>query len=175
MKITFVRHTSVDVDKGICYGQTDVPLRPSAPEEGEKVRDFLRGKPFDAVYTSPLSRCRWLADFCGCPDALRDPRIMEINFGEWEMKSFDDIAGPEIERWYADYENVAAPGGESFREQRERVKAFMDDLRASGKENILVFTHGGVIIQAMIIAGLVEWNKSFDTLPEYGGIREIEY
>ena len=28
MNIYLIRHTSVDVPKGLCYGQSDVPLRP---------------------------------------------------------------------------------------------------------------------------------------------------
>ena len=26
MKVTLIRHTSVAVEKGVCYGQTDVPV-----------------------------------------------------------------------------------------------------------------------------------------------------
>ena len=29
MNIYLIRHTSVDVPKGLCYGQSDVPLRPT--------------------------------------------------------------------------------------------------------------------------------------------------
>ena len=60
MKITFIRHTAVDVEPGVCYGRTDVPLKPTFPEEAAKVRETIRktiisnGKPFDAVYRSPL-------------------------------------------------------------------------------------------------------------------------
>ena len=35
MKVYLVRHTSVDVAPGTCYGQTDVPLRASFQEEAE--------------------------------------------------------------------------------------------------------------------------------------------
>ena len=29
MVIYFMRHTAVDVPQGVCYGQTDVPLKPT--------------------------------------------------------------------------------------------------------------------------------------------------
>lgn len=79
MKMTLVRHTSVDVPKGVCYGQSDVGLRATFAEEAERVRENLKGRKFDAVYTSPLSRCVKLASFCGYEDAVRDKRLMEMN------------------------------------------------------------------------------------------------
>ena len=33
MEVIFIRHTSVDVPLGVCYGQTDVPLRNSFEQE----------------------------------------------------------------------------------------------------------------------------------------------
>ena len=89
MQITLIRHTTPDVPAGICYGQSDVPLRASFEEEAEVVRRRLSGMDFDAVYTSPLSRCVRLAHFCGYPDAIQDGRLMEINFGLWEMQRYD--------------------------------------------------------------------------------------
>ena len=89
MKVYLVRHTSVDVPKGISYGQTDVPLKSSFEEEASLTRKNLDGLTFDQVYCSPLSRCTRLAAFCGYPEAIRDARLKELNFGDWEMKSWD--------------------------------------------------------------------------------------
>ena len=33
MVVYLIRHTSVDVPQGVCYGQTDVPLNPTFEEE----------------------------------------------------------------------------------------------------------------------------------------------
>ena len=33
MEVIFIRHTSVDVPRGVCYGQSDVPLRNSFEQE----------------------------------------------------------------------------------------------------------------------------------------------
>ena len=64
MEVILVRHTSVDVPPGTCYGQTDVALRSTFPEEAEAVYRRLAGyAPFDRVYTSPLSRCIHLAEY----------------------------------------------------------------------------------------------------------------
>ena len=69
MEIYLIRHTSVDVPRGTCYGFTDVPLRPSFRHEAATTRLRLSGQTFDKAYTSPLSRAAKLATFCGHPDA----------------------------------------------------------------------------------------------------------
>ena len=61
MEVTFIRHTSVDVPPGVCYGQSDVPLRDSFEQEAAITSENLKtyrpqGRDFDHVYTSPLSR-----------------------------------------------------------------------------------------------------------------------
>ena len=92
IEIYLIRHTSVDVPAGYVYGQTDVPLKASFEEEAAKVKEGLDGSRFDKVFTSPLSRCVRLASFCGYPEAEREERIKEINFGEWEMLPWDSIS-----------------------------------------------------------------------------------
>ena len=92
MEIYLVRHTSVDIPAGYAYGQTDVPLRPSFEDEAEAVKKNLSGHTFDKVWSSPLTRCTRLATYCGYPDAEKEDRIKEISFGEWEMKSWDELS-----------------------------------------------------------------------------------
>lgn len=61
MVIYFMRHTAVDVPQGVCYGQTDVPLKPTFEMEATQTAAHLQGLSFDKVYTSPLTRCvPWL-------------------------------------------------------------------------------------------------------------------
>lgn len=174
MKVTFIRHTSVDVPRGTCYGQTDVPLNSSFPEEASITRNNLPDESFDIIFTSPLSRCTRLADFCGYPDAIRDNRILELNFGEWEMQSFDSIQDPRLQEWFEDYLNIPTTGGESFMMQYQRVSSFLDELRKKDYSHAAVFAHGGVLICAQIYAGLLQPEEAFHSLPPYGGVIQIE-
>ena len=86
MEIYLIRHTSVDVPAGYAYGQTDVPLKPTFEEEAEEVKKGLSDHTFDKVWTSPLTRCVRLANYCGFPEAEREDRIKEVNSGEWATK-----------------------------------------------------------------------------------------
>ncbi|WP_321331948.1 alpha-ribazole phosphatase [uncultured Bacteroides sp.] len=174
MEIYLIRHTSVDVAPHTCYGQTDVPLKDSFQEEARLVLQNLEGITFDKVFTSPLSRCVHLANYCGYADAERDPRIMEMDFGEWEMKHYDEIRDPRLQEWYKDFMNVSVPGGESFADQYKRVSEFLDDLRSEQANRIAVFAHGGVLICAQVYAKTVKPEEAFSVLTPYGGIIKIE-
>ena len=174
MEVILIRHTSVDVPKGVCYGQTDVPLRDSFEEEASITAQQLQNDVFDAVFTSPLSRCTRLADHCGYPDAIRDARLKELNFGECEMQEFDKICDPRLEEWYNDYFHVAATGGESFMMQLQRVSEFLNEVSGKEYKRIAVFAHGGVLICAQIYAGILRMEDAFNALTPYGGVVRLQ-
>ena len=176
MEVVFIRHTSVDVPRGICYGQTDVPLAATFPEEAAAVREKLEAcRPFDAVYTSPLTRCTRLATYSGYPDARRDARLMELNFGDWEMQPFSGIVDPRLGAWFDDYINNPAGGAESFRMQYERFSGFMDELLRRPCRRVAVFTHGGILIAAEVYAGLYPIEEAFTTQYPYGWVLPLEF
>ena len=154
MEVILIRHTSVDVPKGVCYGQTNVPLRDSFEEEASITAQQLQNDVFDAVFTSPLSRCTRLADHCGYPDAIRDARLKE--------------------EWYNDYFHVAATGGESFMMQLQRVSEFLNEVSGKEYKRIAVFAHGGVLICAQIYAGILRMEDAFDALTPYGGVVRLQ-
>ena len=175
MEVILIRHTPVDVAPGTCYGQTDVPLKPTFEAEAAVTKAALEAyEPFDHVFTSPLSRCIRLADFCGYPDAERDRRLMEINFGEWEMKRFDDITDNRLHEYYNDFINTSPTGGESFMAVYARVKEFLEELRGKGWQRVAIFSHGGVLLSASIYMGLADFHRPFDHLTPHGGILRIE-
>ena len=175
MKVVLIRHTAVDVPQGTCYGQTDVPVKSSFPEEAALVKSNLEAlMPFDKVYCSPLTRAVKLATYCGYPDAQRDERILEMSMGNWEMKLYDDLKGPLADEWYADYLHVPTPHGESFEMQYRRVSHFLDELRQLPYQNVAVFAHGGVLICAQIYARKVSLENAFSALVPYGGIIQID-
>lgn len=172
--VYLIRHTSVNVEPGTCYGQSDVDVNPTFKQEAAVCRERIAGMHFDKVYTSPLSRCTRLAGFCGFPDAERAPEIMELNFGKWEMQKYDDIKDPLIETWYRDYIHTRTPDGESFMDQYNRVSAFLDRLKQSGYGNVLLFAHGGVLACALVYSGKIKADELFSHVPGYGEMVKIE-
>jgi hypothetical protein len=103
MEVYLIRHTTPKVDKGICYGQSDISCTDSFMEEAARIIKNLPER-FDAVYSSPLIRCSCLAENLAKPDSiLIDSRLMEVNFGLWEMKKWDDIDKSLLDVWMKDF------------------------------------------------------------------------
>ena len=174
MKLTMIRHTSVNVPTGVCYGFSDVALNSSFNAEAETVNSQLSEKSFDKIYSSPLSRCTKLAEFCGYADYTTDERIKELNFGDWELQSWMEIDKKEATAWFADWLNYPAKNGESYAMMQKRVNAFLDELKASGIESVCIFTHGGVIRLAHIYLGIHPIEESFEFPVEYGQVFDFE-
>jgi alpha-ribazole phosphatase len=173
-QLTIVRHTSVDVPAGVFYGFTDVPLKASFEEEAAAVKEQLAGMTFDKVYSSPLSRCTLLAGYCGFSHIELDPRLKELNFGDWEMKSWMEINPLETAEWLAHWLTYPAKNGESYAMMQKRVDAFMDELKSQKKENSCIFTHGGVIRLIHVYLGIYPLEKSFEFPVEYGQVFHFE-
>ena len=167
--ICLVRHTAVDVPAGVCYGRSDVPLRETFYDEAERVRAGLPRR-FERVYTSPLSRCVRLAEHCGYADAVRDDRLMELDFGAWERQRWEDTGIATL--WNGGWIDTPPPGGESLRRMYERVSSFFDALPRG--EDVLIFTHGGVIHCARTYFGETSLEKAFDKPVGYGSMIAFE-
>ncbi|MDR1880014.1 MAG: alpha-ribazole phosphatase [Tannerellaceae bacterium] len=180
MKVYMVRHTSVDVPPGVAYGQTDVNVRDTFEMEAQAVKEKLAHIPFVKVWCSPLSRCVRLAEYCGFPDALRDDRLKEHHFGEWEMRSYDDLLAtdPRYIDWCANWLDYRIPGGESFAGLCRRVAGFLDEIRretADGYGNVAVFAHAGVIAAFYVYAGKYTMEEAFNHPVGYGEVVTLSF
>ncbi|MCI6160473.1 MAG: alpha-ribazole phosphatase [Prevotella sp.] len=175
MEIIMVRHTSVGVPKGMCYGWSDVPVAETFEQEAAETLRNLEGMTFDKVFSSPLTRAKKLAAFCGHPHPVLDDRLKEMDMGDWEMRMYDDIEreDPAIKKWYEDYMHLAATNGESFPVVYKRVAGFLEELRKQPYQKVAVFAHGGVLICAGVYAGLFPEEDCFRHLTPYGGIQRI--
>ena len=176
MNLTLVRHTSVDIPPGICYGQLDVGVAISFHEEKEAILNQLHGESFDVVYSSPLSRCVKLTEaLCNNNPINFDNRLMELSFGIWEGVSWESIFNmKESKDWFNDYVNAPCPGGESFRQLYSRVAMFYNDIKKSHKgENILIITHAGVIRTFLSLIQNIPPTDVFDIKIEYGEVKKL--
>lgn len=154
MKLTLVRHTSLDIAPHICYGQSDVAVSANFDNERLALQQKLGNTQFDAIYTSPLRRCQQLAQaLCQDPflgfsaeDIRHDHRLKELHFGDWEMQAWEDIPRDVFDVWANDYANLAPPNGETFSQLHTRAKSFVEEVAKDARnQHILVITHGGLI------------------------------
>ena len=140
MRIVLVRHSAPLIAPGICYGRLDLPLHPDADIDRLAHDPLLPGS--RRVWTSPSRRCRELADriaeILSVP-LCADPRLLELDFGEWEGKPWDNTPRADLDRWAADLHGFRPQGGESGAELVARVKDFHDGLN----QDCVVVSHGG--------------------------------
>ncbi len=144
MDLFVIRHTSVQYEKGLCYGQLEVELSETYAEESQQIRDRFP-EPFDVVYTSPLKRCMALAGQLPGAEIISDERLLEINFGEWEGRFWQDLTDPQVRAWMDDFVNVQPPGGESLETLYSRVSNFLEELRLKPHARVAIVTHAGVL------------------------------
>lgn len=152
MKIYMIRHgmTIANEQKLYC-GQTDVSLTENGKKElEEKGQTFsypdLKGL---KVYTSGLLRTeQTLQALFGEVDHTPLPDFMEINFGDFEMHSYQELQfdGEFIDWCTGDNEANIPPGegAESGYMMQDRVFKAFDELVSKG-EDCLIVSHGGPI------------------------------
>lgn len=174
MIIHLVRHTAVDVKPGLCYGQTDVPLKVSFTQEAEAVKKRIADLEYDAVFTSPLSRCTRLAHHCGFTDAIKDDRIKEMNFGDWEATFLYEMDEPEVRNWFRNQLETPTPNGESIYQMRDRFLGFLQEKQREGLQRILIFAHGGIILGAELLLGKRIDGDPYEHLHPYGTVITLD-
>jgi len=176
MRLTIVRHTCVDVPAGFIYGQTDVPLATTFEKEAAEVLKKLEGISFDVVYSSPLTRCRLLAEkITQSHPVIFDNRLKEMNFGIWEGEHWNTIESTsEATKWFLNYLEVACPEGESYSILIKRIHEFLNELKSAKIENCCVVTHGGPIRAFLSIIEKQSPQTLFDRKIEYGEVIQIE-
>ena len=140
-----IRHLAPNVAPGVCYGRSDLAVEPATQLAAlPQLRTQLPTDTTDCtVFTSPLQRCATLAADLFGKRAISDARLMELDFGSWEMRPWDSIARADIDAWVADLAHFRPGGGESVYAMAQRVAAFEAGLPPDG--SVVVVCHAGVI------------------------------
>jgi alpha-ribazole phosphatase len=173
MEIYLVRHTVPEVAKGICYGQSDIPLAETFHADIQKTLSLLPDK-VDAAYSSPLIRCLKL-DECikSNQKVIYDKRLMEMNFGDWEMKKWEEIDSEKLNIWMKDFVNVYATEGENFTDLSIRANEFVGELLKKNYDSAVVVTHAGVIRSVLCQILEIPLRNAFKIILDYGSVTQI--
>jgi broad specificity phosphatase PhoE len=133
------------------YGSTDLALSDVGRRQMERVRGAVAGVVFDRLITSPLQRSREAAEIVHPrqePAATVIAAFTEIDFGEWEGLTADEVAAgypAEHARWRNADQDWGFPGGETRSCFRARVSAAVDAHLATAGGRSLLVLHKGVV------------------------------
>ncbi|AYN05006.1 alpha-ribazole phosphatase [Flavobacterium sp. 140616W15] len=176
MEIYLVRHTETVCEKGICYGQTDVDIA----EPYDLIFDNIAKQlPGDAIlYSSPLKRCALLAKHIQKETKIsnyqEDKRLMEMNFGDWEMKNWNEIAQEDLNPWMEDFVNIRVPNGESFIDLHQRVTHFIEnEILIKKPSKAIIITHAGVIRSILCLLNSLPLKDAFQNKVDFGQVIKI--
>jgi alpha-ribazole phosphatase/probable phosphoglycerate mutase len=151
LNVFLLRHgqTAWNEDNNRYCGRTDIPLTEKGIRQAEAVREQLKGISFNGVYSSPLERAYNTASIATGASVIKDDRLIEADFGNWERKTKEEFIAEDPlpwNNWMADPGlHRAGATGETGMEIVTRVDDFFRELplwHSSG--NVLVAAHNGV-------------------------------
>lgn len=173
MEIYLIRHTTPDIPKGICYGQSDLGVAETFETELASIIPFLPEN-IQNVYSSPLVRCSKLAQALFPEHVIQFKKeLMELNFGLWEMQKWNDIPQIEIRPWMQDFVQVQAPGGESYQQLHKRVVSCFQYINNQAKSAVII-THAGVLRSILSHVTKTPLKASFDAFScQYGCVIKL--
>ncbi|MGR9052633.1 MAG: histidine phosphatase family protein [Gammaproteobacteria bacterium] len=147
--LDFLRHG--EAEGGTYYrGRTDDPL--TWRGRRQMMRSLAGDNGWTHVVSSPLCRCLDFAKTFSRDQRLPltvDPRLQEIDFGDWEGLDADEIERlwpSALDLFYRNPSAHTPPNGEPYEDFRQRIQDAWQEIKRNGcGKHVLVVTHAGVI------------------------------
>jgi alpha-ribazole phosphatase len=162
MKFLLIRHGQTDWNLAQRFqGQSDIPLNEVGKKQAMALADRLTNESINIVYSSDLQRAietsKIIMQMSDCkPDLHPDQRLREVNFGDWEGLTYDEIKEKHpntLNAWENDIYKNAPPNGETLEGLAMRVQSVLNELSAKyNDQTILIVAHGGVLQTLLCLA-----------------------
>lgn len=162
-KIIFlIRHGNTEFnEKKLFRGHFDVPLDKTGIEQAEKTGKFLKDINLDVIYSSPLNRAYKTAEMIkeyqsgnNKIEILKEDGFIDLNFGEWEGKSYDEVKSlyPEIyNQWIREPFKITIPGGESLYSAQNRAWERLKKIVTENTDSYLAIVTHRIITKLLIL------------------------
>ena len=169
MNIYMVRHGQTDLNvKRVYYGSTDCDINKTGILQAENLRNFFENIDVDLIISSDLKRAYHTAEIIKGNrniDIVKEKGLREINFGDWENRTFKDIMENDPQNykiWTENWLDIKFPNGESYMEFANRIEnAFFNILeKYNNLKNILIVSHNGTLC-SLLCSALDIGQKSF--------------
>lgn len=175
MTIYLIRHGKTEANEHHLYcGSTDLPLSETGKEELQKLHYCFKNVRF---LTSGMKRTNeTLHILFGDVPFDADPRFREVDFGGFEMHSYEELKDtPDYQAWLTgDNDANIPPNGESGVQMKHRVLEAFSEIH----EDTCIITHGGVIAAIMEHLFPDENKNRYEWQPKNGcgyAISQLQY
>ena len=166
MTIYLIRHGKTEANEKHLYcGSTDLSLSIAGKEELCKLEYDIKNVCF---LTSGMKRTNeTLQSLFGDVSYKEEPRFREVDFGDFEMHSYEQLKGREdYQTWLTgDNERNVPPNGESGEQMKVRALEALAEI----KMDTCIVTHGGVIAAVMESLFPQEGKNRYEWQPKPGG------
>jgi probable phosphoglycerate mutase len=127
---------------GAHTSRTDIPLTDRGRERAKEIKDYLQGKTFSMVLTSPMQRARETCDIAGLGNVAQiDDDLNEWNYGIYEGRTTKDIQ-KEIPGWSVWTNPIV--DGENLDQVAVRANRVIARAAAKGG-NVALFAHAHIL------------------------------
>lgn len=155
----FVHGTTTDNEEGKSSGHYDVDLSAKGFRQVQELKDAVKNKKFDAVFSSDLQRAWKTAEgaFEGAK-FIRDRRLREVDYGKLTRQSEKKVV-PRKKKHIA----TPFPGGESYKDVEARMRDFLVEVaRAYQGKNVAIVSHQAPQLALDVVLEGIMWEEAFD-------------
>lgn len=143
MKIYLTRHGEVPSNIKKIYNLKEEDLTEKGLEQADILRKKVEKLDYDAIYTSPYLRAVHTAELANAKDKkiIIDERLREREAGDLIGKPLDSTDRREY--WKYD-PSIEYPTSEDIKTFFERIRTFIESLKDTSYDAVLVVAHSGV-------------------------------
>ncbi len=153
MRLIVVRHGETPFNrKGLLNGRVNENLTAKGKSQAQDLVKLLDGFSIDCIYSSPFKRAMQTATPIAEKLDLavnQDERLLEVDHGDFTGKPYSSTVsyfGMNSVDYINTYKYDFGPyNGESWRQTKARVQAFVDDIKKTDYKTVLIVTHGGAL------------------------------
>lgn len=181
-RLFLVRHGEVEERYHRTFGgRIDMNLSPRGHEQAKALADFLRRRPMDFIYASPMKRAQQtmapLAGHCAKPPVDR-AEFREVDFGEWTGLTWEQVHakhGVSAFDWLDRIEKGAIAGAETGAGFCGRVEpALRQIIKDHAGQSVAIVCHGGVVRAMLSILLELPLPKMAHFEIDYASVTQVE-
>ncbi|MEK7707732.1 MAG: histidine phosphatase family protein [Verrucomicrobiota bacterium] len=180
-RLLLIRHAEVEAHyQHVFGGRIDMDISPRGRLQAGALADFLRHKPLDALYASPMKRVQQtLAPLLnnGAPPPVVTPDLREVDFGDWTGLNYDQVQqkfGVGASAWLDRLECGAIPNAENGASCRARIEPCLRRIMAGHVgQTVAIFCHGGVTRMMLSILLELPFPKTDVFQIDYASVTEV--